>query len=76
MIPLNESHLKMIVKERAIRCNRGRPRSILGPGLPESTQGRVPVSDHRHQLPAGHRVEKTSGLGGLHYEYRLEKEAA
>lgn len=76
VIPLNESHLKRIVKEWGIHYNRGRPHSTLGPGLPEPTQDRVPVSDHRHQLPAGHRVEKTSVLGGLHHEYRLEKEAA
>ena len=76
VIPLNEGHLKRIVKEWGIHYNRGRPHSTLGPGLPEPTQDRVPVSDHRHQLPAGHRVEKTSVLGGLHHEYRLEKEAA
>jgi hypothetical protein len=51
VIPLNESHLKMIVKEWGIHYNRGRPHSTLGPGLPEPTQDSVPVSDHRHQLP-------------------------
>ena len=76
VIPLKESHLKRIVKEWAIHYNRGRPHSRLGPGLPEPTQDSVPVSDHRHQLPAGHRVEKTPVLGGWHHEYRLEKEAA
>jgi hypothetical protein len=39
-------------------------------------QDRVPASDHRHKLPAGYRVVKTSVLGGLHHEYRLVKEAA
>jgi putative transposase len=76
MIPLNERHLTRTVKEWGIHYNRGRPHSILGPGLPEPAQESVPVSDHRHKLPAGHRVEKTSVLGGLHYEYRLVKEAA
>ena len=76
LIPLNERHLKMTVTEWGIHYNRGRPHSSLGPGLPEPSQDSVPISDHRHKLPAGHRVVKTSVLGGLHYEYRLVKEAA
>jgi len=74
--PINERHLKMIVKEWAIHYNRGRPHSSLGPGTPESTQSEVPESDHGHKIPPGYRVAKTSVLGGLHHEYRLVKEAA
>jgi hypothetical protein len=59
-----------------IHYNRGRPHSSLGPGLPEPTRESVPASDHRHELPAGQRVEKRSVLGGLHHEYRLVREAA
>ena len=54
----------------------GRPHSSLGPGIPEPNQDGVPASDHRHKVPAGYRVVKTSVLGGLHHEYRLVKEAA
>ena len=76
LIPLNERHLRMIVKEWGIHYNRGRPHSSLGPGIPEPSQERVPASDHRHKLPAGYRVGKTPVLGGLHHEYHLVKEAA
>ena len=76
LIPLNERHLRMIVKEWGIHYNRGRPHSSLGPGIPEPSQESVPASDHRHKLPAGYRVGKTPVLGGLHHEYRLVKEAA
>jgi transposase InsO family protein len=76
LIPLNERHLKMTVKEWGIHYNRGRPHSSSGPGIPEPTQDSVPDSGHRHKLPAGYRVVKTPVLGGLHHEYRLVKEAA
>jgi putative transposase len=76
VIPLNERHLKMTVQQWGNHYNRGRPHSTLGPGLPEPTQDKVPAGGHRHKLPAGFRIAKTSVLGGLHYEYRLVKEAA
>jgi len=76
LIPINRCHLKMAVKEWGIHYNRGRPHSSLGPGIPEPNQESVPASDHRHKLPAGYRVGKTSVLGGLRHEYRLVKEAA
>ena len=77
LIPANEHHhLKMIVQEWRIHYNRGRPHSSLGPGVPESNLERVPASGHRHKLPAGYRIGKTSVLGGLHHEYRLVEEAA
>ena len=75
LAPFNERHLKMTVREWAIHSSRGRPHSSLVPGLPESFQESVPVSDHRHKVPSGHRVVKRSLLGGLHQEHRLVKEA-
>ena len=72
LIPLNERHLRMIVKEWGIHYNRGRPHSSLGPGIPEPSQESVPASDHRHKLPAGYRVGKTPVLGGLHHEVVLQ----
>lgn len=79
LIPINERHLRRIVKEFVCHYNRGRPHSalfklMLGPGIPEPPQAKVPA--HRHTLPAGYRVRSTPVLGGLHHEYRLEKEAA
>jgi len=76
LIPLHERHLKRILREFITHYNRGRPHSALGPGFPEPIQATVPASGHRHRLPPGHRVSKSPVLGGLHHEYRLEKEVA
>ena len=76
LIPLNERHLRMIVKEWGLHYNRGRPHNSLGPGLPEPSKESVPARDHRHKLPAGYCVAETPVLGGLHHEYRLVKAAA
>jgi len=70
LIPLNERHLKRT------HYNGGTPHSALGPGIPEPIQATVPTSGHRHRLPLGYRVAKTSVLGGLHHEYRLENAVA
>ncbi len=76
LIPLNQRHLRGIVKEFARYYNRGRPHSALGPGIPEPLRAKVPAGPHRHKLPPGGRVSSTPVLGGLHHEYGLEKEAA
>jgi putative transposase len=76
LIPFHERHLKAIVKRWIQHYNRGRPHSSLGPGFPEPIRESVPESRHRHKLPVGFRVGKTSVLGGLHHEYFLVKEAA
>jgi putative transposase len=76
LIPLSEVHLRRILAEFVNHYNRGRPHSSLGPGIPEPIPAKLPASPHRHQLPAGYRVASTPVLGGLHHEYRLEKEAA
>jgi len=76
LIPINERHLRVILKEFVCHYNRGRPHSALGPGTPEPIQASVPASGHRHKLPNGYRLEKSAILGGLHHEYHLEEEAA
>jgi putative transposase len=76
LIPVNERHLKLVVKEFVCHYNRGRPHSSLGLGIPEPPEAKVPAGPHPHKLPAGYRVESTPVLGGLHHEYWLEKEAA
>jgi putative transposase len=76
LIPIDERHLRCILKELTVHYNRGRPHSALGPGIPEPNQDSVPASGHRHMLPTGYGVKSTPVLGGLHHEYRLEKEAA
>jgi putative transposase len=76
LIPFNERHLRMTVRDWTIHYNRGRPDSALGPGLPEPISERVPPNEHRHPLPVWYRVVKRSVLGGMHHEYGLAKEAA
>jgi putative transposase len=76
LIPMNERHLRSILREYVTYYNRGRPHSALGPGIPEPIQVELPASGHRHKLPAGTCVAKSAILGGLHHDYRLEKEAA
>lgn len=76
LIPINERHLRKLVREFTTYYNRGCPHSALGPGIPEPPQAKVPTGPHRHKLPAGYQVTLTAVLGGLHHEYRLEKEAA
>ena len=75
-IPLNERHLRAILKEWSAHYNRGRPHSSLGPGIPEPSAGipASPISGHR--TPRGHRVVGSPVLDGLHHEYGLEKVAA
>jgi transposase InsO family protein len=76
LIPFSEAHLKRMLAEFVCHYNRGRPHSSLGPGIPEPSQATVPAGPHHHKLPEGYKVFSTPILGGLHHEYRLEKEAA
>jgi putative transposase len=76
LIPINDRHLKLILREFVVHYNRGRPHSSLGPGIPEPPQATAPASGDRHKLPEGCCVAKRAILAGLHHEYRLEKEAA
>ena len=76
LIPLTERHLQRSLKLFVVYYNRGRPHASLGPGIPEPIQANVPVSGHRHRLPVGHLVKSRPVLGGLHHDYRLEKEVA
>jgi putative transposase len=76
LIPLNERHLRLTLKEFVVYYNRVRPHSALGPGTPEPIQAIVPTSGQRHLLPVGHLIRSKSILGGLHHDYRLETDAA
>src|SRR5437870_7706003 len=76
VIPLNESHIRMILKLWVAHFNRGRPHSSLGPGIPEPSFPKVPLLNKRHHIPDHHRVSAIPVLGGLHHEYKLEKIAA
>ena len=79
MIPLDERHLRTILREWVTHYNHALPHRSLGPGVPISTLSPAALTQidrHRHQLPPGWRVARTSVLGGLHHEYRLERMAA
>lgn len=76
VIPINERHLRRVLKEFVAHYNHGRPHSSLGPAIPEPIQVQVPAGPCRHELPSNSRVVSAQVLGGLHHDYRLEKEAA
>jgi putative transposase len=76
LIPLNEGHLRTILKEWVAHYNRGRPHSSLGLGIPEPSAGIPATQIPGHRIRCGHRVVGRPVLGGLHHEYRLEKVAA
>jgi transposase InsO family protein len=76
LIPLNERHLRGLLREWVAHYNGGRPHASLGPGIPEPYAG-LPVLPRptRHCLPEGHQIRATVVLGGLHHEYYLERVA-
>ena len=74
LIPLNEGHLKRIVKEYVTHYNRGRPHSALGPGIPESPQTAVPASPPPTRVSA--RPLRCLKARSRRTSSRLEKEAA
>ena len=76
LIPLNDRHLRAILKEWGAHYNRGRPHSSLGPSIPEPSGGIPAPQISGHCIPRDHRVVGTPVLGRLHHEYRLEKAAA
>ena len=73
MIPLSEAHLRSILKSWVEHYNRGRPHSMLGPGVPDPPRGAavVPKSESRYRLGASALVLAKSVLGGLHHEYSI-----
>jgi len=77
LIPLNERHVRRILKEWVAHYNQGRPHSSLGPGIPDTGEAFATTRNrHRHQLAHDGKVVGRSVLGGLHHEYRLERIAA
>src|SRR5690348_3703727 len=76
LIPLNEKHLRGILREWVTHYNQGRPHSSLGPGVPQPESQIPQVKLAVHRIPQGHQVIAKPVLGGLHHEYRLEKIAA
>ena len=77
LIPINERHLRRLVKVFLTPLQPRPPTLRVRARNPaEPPQAKVPAGPHRHKFPAGYRIASTPVLGGLHHEYRLEKEAA
>ena len=76
MIPIDEDHIRWILKRWTAHYNRSRPHSSLGPGIPDPSVGKAKLQIKRHCIPKDYRIVVTSILGGLHHEYTLERIAA
>ena len=77
IIPLNEKHLRQILREWVRHYNSGRPHSSLGPGIPdEAHKGTVQNGRTRQTMREKAPVIARPVLGGLHHEYVWEEEAA
>ena len=75
VIPIDERHLRRLLREWVAHYNRGRPHSSLGPGIPDSRSS-PPAREYRHHLEPWEKVTSTSVLGGLHHEYQIKHSAA
>ena len=73
LIPISESHLRLILKEWVNHYNTGRPHMSLGPGVPDppTSAALTPHGNSRHRLGERFVVLAKSILGGLHHEYSL-----
>jgi transposase InsO family protein len=76
LIPLNERHLRNLLREWVAHYNQARPHAALGPGIPEGGNRSFDANGSRHALPTDRYISKTAVLGGLHHEYRLERLAS
>jgi putative transposase len=76
LIPLNERHLRNLLREWVRHYNQARPHSALGPGIPEASDRFFSPKGRGHVLPSEVRIHKEPVLGGLHHEYILEKLAS
>jgi putative transposase len=76
MIPINEDHVRWIMKQWVVHYNTSRPHSSLGPGIPDANFPKPQLQSKRHRVPKNHRVAVMPILGGLHHEYRLQEIAA
>jgi transposase InsO family protein len=77
LIPISESHLRLLLAAWSSHHNRSRPHMSLGPGVPDppprSAARRFQQS--RHRLREGLVVLAKSVLRGLHHEYSLALQA-
>jgi transposase InsO family protein len=76
VIPLNEGHLRRVLREWVAHYNRGRPHASLGPGIPDASATELAPATRRYRIREGCCVVAEPVLYGLHHEYRLAQLAA
>jgi len=76
MIPINEAHVRTILKEWTSHYNASRPHMSLGPGIPAPRVHRAELQMERHCIPKDLRIVATPILSGIHHEYQLQRIAA
>jgi Integrase core domain len=54
VIPMNERHLRAVLRDWCAHYNRGRPHASLGPGIPEGPDEDRISQSTGHQLPDGY----------------------
>ena len=63
MIPLSEAHLRSILKSWVDACNRGRPHSMLGLGVPDPPRGARGSPEVRIPISIGGGCARTREIG-------------
>ena len=76
LIPLNERHLRLMLKIWLAHYNGARPHMSLGPGIPAALRAPAQASAHRHRIAAQHTVRRAATLCGPHHEYWIGEMAA
>ena len=78
LIPISESHLRLLLAEWSRHYNRSRPHMSLGPGVPDppSRSAVLQCQESRHRVRGGLVVVAKSVLDGLHHEYSVAPAAA
>jgi putative transposase len=62
VIPIDERHLRRILREWVEHFNRGRPHFSLGPGIPDSRSS-PPARKYRHHLEPWEKGDFNSSIG-------------
>jgi transposase InsO family protein len=76
LIPLNERHLRRMLREWVRHYNSGRPHSRLGPGIPDRGKSSVRLRQCQNSTPATSiEVVARPVLSGLHHEYSWKRAA-
>lgn len=73
VIPISETHLRLLLKEWSTHYNGARPHTALGPGIPDPPATLALPANQKCWPCSGAQlaVRSRSVLGGLHHEYSL-----